>query len=243
MQVLGPNTAADVRLLHPRVLLCAGEDPAELAYCFPQAFAAPAEATFEYRCYRFWRFAEATVVWTGIGTGCLEPLLWELLAPRVVEEIILFGTAGRLPGSGVELGRAYAVAEAYFGGTAFDADAGGRPAYPRYPLPPGYPTASAVSTDFYYGFSPKALSGEYPAAGESLRRAVQTHLHARDLVEMETAPFYRLCERFDPTGRLRFLSIKGAANDMARPHEQLDRSQATLVNCLRAARALQSQRG
>jgi hypothetical protein len=56
---------------------------------------------------------------------------------------------------------------------------------------------------------------------------------------METAPFYHLCERFDATGRLRFLSIKGAANDVTRPDEQLDHSQATLLNCLRAARAVQ----
>jgi hypothetical protein len=239
MHLLGPNTGADAALLRPAMLACAGEDANELARCFDGTFAAPPDAFFEYRCYRFWRFADATVVWTGIGTGCLEPMLWEVLAPGVVRDVILFGTAGRLPRSGVELGRAYCVGEAYFGGTAFDADAGGRPVRPRYPLPPGHPTASAVSTDFYYGFSPKALSGEYPAAGESLRRAVRTHLHARDLVEMETAPFYHLCDRFDRTGRLRFLSIKGAANDVTHPDEQLDRSQATLLDCLRAARALQ----
>jgi hypothetical protein len=109
---------------------------------------------------------------------------------------------------------------------------------PRYPLPPDQPTASAVSTDFYYGFSPKTLNGDYPAGGASLRRAIQTHLHARDLVEMETAPFYHLCKRFDRTGRLRFLAVNGAANDVTRPDEQLARSQSTLLNCLRAARAL-----
>ena len=137
MHLLGPNTGADAALLRPAMLVCAGEDAGELTRCFDHAFAAPPDAFFEYRCYRFWRFADVTVVWTGIGTGCLEPMLWEVLAPAVVHDVILFGTAGRLPGSRAELGKAYCIDAAHFGGTAFDADAGDDPVRPRHELPPG----------------------------------------------------------------------------------------------------------
>lgn len=239
VNLLGPNTAADPALLRPRVILCAGEDAAELARCFPHAFPAPPDTTFEYRCYRFWRFAGTTVVWTGIGTGCLEPLLWELLSPGVVEDILLVGTAGRLPGSRVPLGQPCYVTEVYSGGTALDDELAGRPTRPRHPLPPDLPAATTVSTDFYYGFSPRALTGDYPAATAALRRAVEAHLHARDLVEMETAQFYYFCERFDRTESLRYLSIKGAANDVTNPAEQLDHSATALLNCIRSAVALQ----
>ncbi|BDA67642.1 hypothetical protein RIVM261_070280 [Rivularia sp. IAM M-261] len=53
---------------------------------------------------------------TGIGTGTLEPLIWEILFnPTIkskVNKIILIGTAGKLPLSSKKLGDVYIINQA-----------------------------------------------------------------------------------------------------------------------------------
>jgi hypothetical protein len=233
MAILGPNTAAHTKLLSPRVILCAGEDGRELERAFSPVVAGPSEF-FEYRCYRFWRFAEATVVWTGIGTGCLEPLLWEMILPGIVERIVLIGSAGRLPNSRADVGEPRWISEAYSGGTSLDGELADRPVRPRFAVADGE-TASIVSTDYYYGFTDRSLDASYPAAGAGLRSAVEKFLPVCDLVDMETAQFYHFCERFDRTGRLQYVAIKGAANDIGSQMSQLAESEPLLGKCFRRA--------
>jgi hypothetical protein len=216
MAILGPNTAAGIELLGPRTIICAGEDARELERAFAPIVGAPPSAFFEYRCYRFWRFDSATVAWTGIGTGCLEPLLWEVIAPGIVERMVLIGSAGRLPNSRVAIGEPSCISAAYSGGTSLDEELADQPSRPRFALPAGAATASIVSTDYYYGFTDRALVGSYPAAGAGLRRAVGKFLPACDLVDMESAQFYHFCNRFDRTGKLQYLQRNQRADVTAR---------------------------
>lgn len=234
MSVLGPNTAARIELLHPNVILCGGEDPSELERCIASKLP-PVQETFTYRCYRFWRSSDCALIWTGIGTGCLEPLLWEILLPGVIDEIILIGTAGRLPGSRLPLGAASIVTEAYTGGTSLDELYAKRPIHPRYSIPANVPTASIVSTDYYYGFSTAAAGGAYAGATAGLCEAVTEHYRARDLVDMETAQFYHFCHAFDWRGRLRFVSIKSAANEVENSLQQLSNSASVLRSSITLA--------
>jgi hypothetical protein len=100
---LGDNTNATSSHLERQVLLCAGEDSNELMHALPTD-SLEIQLTHEYRCYRFWRCRSRTdknrsfaLVWTGIGTGCIEPLLCEVLSENTpVEQIVLVGTAGQL---------------------------------------------------------------------------------------------------------------------------------------------------
>jgi hypothetical protein len=73
-----PNTAVKNEVLQENLLLCCGEDTTELLLALPEV--GPPLLYHVYRCYRFWRFDGFTLVWTGIGTGCLEPLMFELFA-------------------------------------------------------------------------------------------------------------------------------------------------------------------
>jgi hypothetical protein len=231
MAILGPNTAAHTDFLAPAAIVCAGEDPSELQRTFDAGDA----DVFEYRCYRFWRFVQTTVIWTGMGTGCLEPLLWEILSPGVIKKLLLVGSAGRLPNSRAPIGEARIITEAYAGGTSLDAESADQPIRPRFALPAKCPPTSIVSTDFYYGFTGRTLTGKYPAAGAALRASVEKHLSTRDLVDMETAQFYHFCDRFDRTGRLQYLAIKGAANPIDWQMAQLGESAPLLSKCFRRA--------
>lgn len=235
---LGPNTGATSNILRRNVILCGGEDADELMNSRRQLRPNdPPASSFSYRCYKFWTFPGRTLIWTGIGTGCLEPLLWEIFQPGIIKDIILIGTAGRLSNSKLPMGVAGCVNEAYSGCTSIDDVAGVIPLKPRYPTPSHLPTCTAVSSDFYYGFSQRAIDGSYPASA-SLRTAVDRHLHSRDLVDMETAQFYYFCQTLgQPT--LRYLAIRAAANDIAAQEEQLTHTPAALSECLKLAIALQ----
>lgn len=236
-RILGPNTGASAAILRPRAIVCGGEDPGELGACMARVWPAAAQSHFAYRCYQFWTWPDRTLIWTGIGTGCLEPLLWEIFQPGVIRDIMLIGTAGRLPACGKPVGVAHAATTAYSGCTSIDDVAGLNPLAPRYVVPSNVPACSVVSTDFYYGFSKRVMDGSY-AASPSLRTAVQRHLHTRDLVDMETAQFYYFCQTLgQPT--LRYLAIRAAANDIASQQEQLTHTPAALLACLTLAVQLQ----
>ena len=89
-RILGPNTKLDSRLMQKNILLSCGEDTKELLT--PLAEIEEFSDYHEYRCYKFWKFSTFTLIWTGFGTSCLEPLLWEILKPNIAERIILFGS-------------------------------------------------------------------------------------------------------------------------------------------------------
>ena len=91
MNVLGPNTNASLELLQPHCILCCGEDVSHFLQLLPTI-----QMYHEYRGYRFWRLPGFTLVLSGMGTGCLEPLMWELTRPKVIRQVMLIGTAGKM---------------------------------------------------------------------------------------------------------------------------------------------------
>src|SRR3954469_7569890 len=111
---LPPNTGVPDEFLHRRMILCCGEDAGELLQAAGNE--KPVEE-FGYRCYRFWRFADFTLTWTGIGSGCLEPLLFEILSVPIIEKIILIGTSGALSDRN-SLGKPTIITEAFLAGAA-----------------------------------------------------------------------------------------------------------------------------
>ncbi len=234
-----PNSAVAENLLHENVILCCGEDCGELLTAVGRVMgAAPREPDHDYRCYRFWRESEFTLIWSGIGTGCLEPLLFEIFQPGIIRRIILIGTAGSTGRRPLAAGEAQLISEAWLGGSAVNLGNELLPLIPRYPfsLSRQLPSASIVSTDFYYGF----YQGDDPArlrlrdAVPSLRSDVARIYPRVDLVDMECAQFYWLCGILggDDTA---FAAIKGAANAVPRPGEQCLLAPLVLENCLTAA--------
>ena len=235
---LGPNTNAPADLLARDCILCGGEDRQTLLDAMRVAGLDPGPSRHNYRCYEFWRFGEVLLAWTGIGTGCIEPLLWELFAPGVIERLILVGTAGRLPESPTAVGHAYLVNEAWLAGTGLDGEDLPQPLTPRWPGMERFALASTVSTDFFYGFGPRLTTGGYPFATGRLRHAYDEAIRRKTgLVEMEVAQFYAFCAAF-PHAPARFVAAKGVANTVEMHGEQVANSRDAIADTLRLARQL-----
>ena len=234
METLGPNTNAPPNLLSPRCILVAGEDRRNLLYLLPSQ----ENASHAFRGYEFWKQPEFTLILCGIGTGCLEPLIWELTRPGIVRELVLIGTAGKMPNASVEVGQPYAVIQAFLAGTGLDGEPLDETLTPCWPLPPTIPAASSVSTDFFYGFGPRLLTGEYPFADGALRERYLDHCRrGTSLVEMEVAQFYAFCRAFGGKG-LRYLAIKGVSNELGDDARQIAESRTVITRCMEMARGL-----
>jgi hypothetical protein len=245
-----PNCNVDDSYLIENVLLCAGEDPDELISVVERVAGQRPFRTYSYRCYRFWQFDRFTLIWTGIGTGCLEPLLYEIVAQSdSIKTLILIGTAGWLAAGdsdGVEAYEAqdgsptaYLLNEAYLGRTAlsslgsFHLKHGPSSAHRRSwsdgtRCVPRFPSqvedlATILSTDFYYDLDWVREKAEY---------------HGADLIDMEVAQFYCLCELFAKNKDLNYVAIKGAANSPGNGSQQLLNSRAVLDACTRRALGL-----
>lgn len=240
------NTGVDNAFLHKNVLLCCGEDAAELLDAVNRNEVGPVLAEHKYRCYHFWRFTHFTLIWTGIGTGCLEPLLYEILMDSPVETICLIGTAGMCRSrEGLIKGQAYFITEAQTWA------AGVRPVAFDKLLRPNWgteqsliPAATIVSTDYYYGFSrienPQLC--RLRERDEALARGFRTLLKEIDLVDMEVAQFYFICSAFHKPG-LSWLAVKGPANALDQFSEQIENSPAVLESTARSALALMKLTG
>lgn len=233
MATLGPNTNAPVELLSADCIYVAGEDRSHVLSLLPEG--AP---SFRHRGYEFWKQPNFTMILSGMGTGCVEPLVWEITQPGVVRRIVLVGTAGKMPAARVDPGSPHAVTEAFLAGTGLDGENIAQPLRPRWELPNEIATASSVSTDFFYGFAPRLLDGGYPLADGDLRRKYEEHVRrGTQLVEMEVAAFYCFCERFGD-GDLRYVAVKGASNELGADSQQLANSGGVIDSCFRVAQQL-----
>ncbi len=198
--VVGPVTRIPAAALRPTLVIVAGEDPRELEEAL-EAAQLSLHAWQPYRCYQAWSDDDVTVVWTGPGSACLEPLLWECIGharddlESPVERALLIGTAGTLPGLPVPLEgpKAYWIHIARPVWQLLD-DAKDT-LLPRWPAKAPLPTAMALSTDRFYGFSPAGQDVD-GAIGPSLAAAWRLHKEHPALVDMETAAFFHFCSRF-----------------------------------------------
>lgn len=212
-----PNT--HLTQILPHILICAGEDQVEFEGAATRHLGR-LEPPHTYRCYRFWRTGNTLLAWTGIGTGCIEPLVTEVFLAGVPQKIALIGTAGLTPTSTLMLGECQPVVRAFARNCALNS-VGVPPDRALFPRArQGKPDGCSIaSTDFYY-----------PVVDHNWPLDV-------DLVDMEVAQFYFLNDLFArrlglPT---EYLAFKGAANSLGRPEEQASRSAGVVAASLRLA--------
>ena len=220
--------------LSKRVILCCGEVEEDLLQSF-HGYPEKPLLVQHYRCYKFWKYSNFTLILAGIGTGTLEPLLWEILTPSVIHKIVLIGTAGAVSPDAPTTGSALPVGEAYSCGTGIDGEMGLEPLKPRWEFPEGTKTCSIASSDFFYGYSDRVLDGSFKACQGPFR---EKYLKIRDraaLVDMEVAPFYYFCPRFDPTGTIEYVAVKGSSNALGKGAEMNMHARTVLGNCVHRA--------
>lgn len=220
-----------------RVILCSGEVEEDLLDAF-RGKAGPLLSSGRYRCYAFWRYADFVLILAGIGTGTLEPVLWEILSPGIVRQIILIGTAGAVTARAPALGKALPLSAAWSCGSGIDGELGLAPALPRWKLPENTPTATIASSDFFYGYSDRVLDGSFRACQGSFRAKYLALRDRADLIDMEVAPFYYFCPFFDPTGKLEYLAVKGASNGLGKGEEMNAYALPVMRDCAEKALAL-----
>jgi hypothetical protein len=154
-----------------------------------------------------------------------------------VEEIVLIGTAGKMPAAEVRIGQPYAIAAAFLAGTALDGEGLNQPLRPRWQLPTHLSVASCVSTDLFYGFGP-ATQARAHGLGSTARQLYDKHVAmGTQLVDMEAGQFYAFCDYFsDPS--LRYVAVKGASNEIGAHGQQIAESAAVIRRCFELAVAL-----
>ncbi len=230
-QSIGPNTNAPAGIISDDCVLIAGEDPSmaedAVAHCFGSC-----SWRYAFRSYVFERREGVTTIYCGMGTGCIEPLLWELAESRRVRRLILAGTAGTMHRCRVAPDGAYVIDAARAAAAGLHAIGLGRVHRPRWNPHAAFPTATAVSTDFYYGFGHRVLDASHPLHATDLPRLFSEA--DEDLVDMEVACFYALCRRFMPE-EVQFVAIKAPANPAGQGESQLANTPAALERCLRIA--------
>jgi hypothetical protein len=238
MSTIGPNTCIDVNLIASDVILCCGEDAQELLECLRRVCDTGGAVPHSYRGFGCLRLASFSVVWGGIGTGALEPLLWELFQSKRVRRVVLIGTAGLLGPQPGGIGKVYALSEAFLAGTALDEsriEQPLRPVFRDFQRLAQVPSETIVSTDFYYGF---AGLGQRPGYPDIMRRAQESFAGRAErarLVDMEAGQFYFFCDVFRGEREIEYLAIKGAANSVADVDVQVSNSAAVLVEAITAA--------
>jgi hypothetical protein len=214
-----PNTGIPERFFQRNMIICAGEDPNELVDAMNAILLTKQIPSHEYRCYRAWMFEGLTVILSGTGTGCLEPLMWELLdshilLDKVPKRLILIGSAGILATSG--FGQVYVIDGAYPVGCAVMLDDKDLPLRPKFaslnkiPLP----HAEEISTDYYYGCTPQVSDPRkvrVKASNSELRRGIEKQWKEGRLIAMETAQFYHFANTYGPPDT-EYVSIQGVAN-------------------------------
>jgi len=220
------------------VILCCGEDKGFFVAALGELGFPLNTPLAEFRGYSIWTHAEITIVLASIGTGSVEPILYELLGTGRVERIVLVGTAGRLGARPLALGTAFAISEAYLSGTGLDREVKDQPLRPHWPGLENGPPASIVSSAFFYGFSPALRPGDYRHRLPCLRQDFERLVGQVDLVDMEVAQFYALCRLMPEQPGLCFLAFKGASNAVENHGEQNAHAPSVLLNCLRQALAV-----
>lgn len=219
--VPGPVTQIPADMLRPDVLLCFGEDREDWAKALRAAGAEPTHE-HQYRGVEAWCNDAGMAVLAPWGSAAVEAVLWELTRPGIVERAVLWGTAGSLPAwtgpadeaLAVDPAQAHLVADMPYAQLT------------RPTLAHDLTSTPGFSTDRFYGASP---TGDDPGYGDPTGWAGLRDEDA--IIDMETAPFYHLMERFAPeTG---YLSVRAVAN----PVSDLDALPAAATDALVVALA------
>ena len=246
-----PNTGLPQSFMQENIVMCCGEDPLELEEALRSALPGRRPRKHSYRCYHAWKYADFTVVLSGIGTGCLEPLLYELLNSSVENvgkrpmRLILIGTAGYLADSGY--GKVFLAISAYPVGCGLSLADVELPLYCRFDNVEllSLPRAETISTDYYYACTPavddikKVLAKKFD---QELAMGIEKYWQPRRLIEMETAQFYHFCRIYgDDTTQ--FVALRGVANLADQFESQGDYSQQVLTTAFQHAVSLLEVQG
>ncbi len=237
-----PNCALPVSFFQNDMVVCTGEDPSELVCAMQAALPGVTPEYHEYRCYRAWKYPGVTVVISGIGTGCLEPLLYELLdhevlGDKVAQRLVMIGTAGFLSDSG--FGQVYLVNGAYTAGCGVMLEDKDLPIRPSFGTLDHIhlPRAEEISTDYYYACTPQtgnAKKNRAKAMNPSLAAAVDKYWKPGRLISMESAQFYAFCSAYGKPGT-QYVALRGVANLADQFETQGDYSLAVLTEAFKQA--------
>lgn len=214
-----PNCALPESFFQNDMVVCTGEDPHELVCAMNNSLPGIVPEYHEYRCYRAWKYPDFTVVISGIGTGCLEPLLYELLdfdalGENVAKRLVMIGTAGYLSDSG--FGKVYLVDGAYTAGCGValeDKDLPIRPSFAHLGQIQ-LPRAEEISTDYYYACTPQTANerkNKAKAMNPALTTAVEKYWQSGRLISMESAQFYAFASAYGKPGT-QYVALRGVAN-------------------------------
>jgi len=237
-----PNTGLPESFFQPNMIVCTGEDPAELIHAMRTVLHGKRPRVHQYRCYRAWKYQGLTVIISGIGTGCLEPLMFELLddktlGDKVPQRLAMIGTAGYLADSG--FGQVYVVDGAYpvgCGVTLEDKDLPVRPNFEGLESV-RLPRAEEISTDYYYACTPQNSDARKARAKElnpALREGLDKYWKAGRLISMESAQFYHFAATYGRPGT-QYVAFRGVANLADQFETQGDYSLQVLTEAFRQA--------
>jgi uridine phosphorylase len=213
MPNIGPVTGILDSLMRARVLLILGEDDREVTAAVDAAQAdrlpRKARATSGVHYYRQHtaRVVGDLLIVTGpLGSASVEAILYELWNAGA-QRIVLVGTAGAMPGfTGAQM-QPFAISLAASVLQNFDAHAKAEWAPSWSSELPEY---KCISTDRFYGFSPRSET-DYPAE-PALSEAWAQWRESDRLVDMEVAPFYYYSQQFAPAKQ--YTAIKVVANSV-----------------------------
>ena len=234
-----PNTALPLSFFQDDVVVCAGEDPKELVRAIEASFPGCRPPHHQYRCYQAWRLPGVTVVISGIGTGCIEPLMWELLDQEVLgnkrpKRLAMIGTAGFISDTG--FGQVYVVEGSYPVGCAVRIKDKHLPLRPNFPGVEqlGLPMAEDMTTDRYYSCTPDNTDPRKAYAklfDRRLMAELRKYWKAGRLISMETLSFFHFASVYGGPDML-YVAFRGVANLADQFHAQTDNSQQILTTAL-----------
>jgi Phosphorylase superfamily len=239
-----PNCAIPASFFQEKMIVCTGEDPDELRKAMRAVFPGKLPRFHQFRCYKAWKFTNPniTVVISGIGSGCLEPLLFELLDEKalgllVPKKLVMIGTAGYIADSGH--GHVFLVDAAYPIGCAVHLKEGALPLRPRFEglEKSTLSIAAEMSTDYYYAATPSdddTRKVAAKAADDDLKEGIKRYWKAGRLISMESAQFYHFCGCYG-SAETQYVALRGVANLADQFHEQGDHSQNVLNQALAEA--------
>ncbi len=233
-----PNTGVPDRFLQSDLIVCVGEDSRELMQCVRLVLPTEKPRHHHYRCFHFWKYSKFTLALTGIGTGSLEPLIYEMAISQRVRRIILIGTAGIVGPSTDKAGQVYVIDEAFLAGAGVHAVDIMEPIKPSFAGVErlNLPRKAGIASDYYYALGNStdlrilAAQNEDPALKEARAKVVTEGR----LVDMETPQFYKLC-RWYGLGVLDFVAIRGPANSIGVWQEQTHNAESVLINAFEQA--------
>jgi len=234
-----PSSAIPLSFFQDNMIVCTGEDPKELTTAFKSSSLGKCLRYHQYRCYQAWKFSGITVVITGIGTGCMEPLMWELLDHETLgdkrpKRLAMIGTAGYISDSG--FGQVYVVDGAYPVGCGVRLHDDHLPVRPRFPgyAELGLPLAEEMSTDRYFTCTP-AMTDPRKVLAKShdpqLLEELEKYWKAGRLISMETLQFYHFAKMFGLPDT-QYIAFRGVANLADQFETQGDYSQQILTDAL-----------